>query len=275
MHSTIIGLAAITAFSSSMAMPLSDDPPREPSLARESHEVRVEGSEFVVRTAQGTELRGEQVLGLTLTLPKGITVRVDSMRHDTLAPDLFLYDLKARDASSGEWRSMCAPDHEGRQLALPLQGRTDETNGFVADPAAIRLSCTGGALAKCVRYGYRYWSGSGMRDDLVPFYQACVRMIRADYCGDGQPATRPGVLIDIWDDRAADRRPEPIAWQFEAGWTPQGAVCVNHTRVNAIESLHQLVQRCPRLAAASGTPCTEEQARTQGALLFNASPKED
>src|SRR6202162_534078 len=46
--------------------------------------------------------------------------------------------------------------------------------------AGLHLRCPG----KCVRYGYHPWEqapdGRPMRD----YYDACVRMVRADYCGD-------------------------------------------------------------------------------------------
>ena len=30
-------------------------------------------------------------------------------------------------------------------------------------------------------------------------HEACVRMVRADYCGDGRSHTVDGMAIDVWD----------------------------------------------------------------------------
>lgn len=100
---------------------------------------------------------------------------------------------------------------------------------------------------------------------------ATTRMMRADYCGDNEPHTRNGTLIDLFDD-AGIQKPEQEELVFEAGWGPQGAVCVNHVRIPEIFSLKQLIESCPRLAeVAHGPTCTEETARRQGAILFNRS----
>ena len=58
---------------------------------------------------------------------------------------------------------------------------------------------------------------------------------------------------------------------FEAGWTHDGAVCVNHPRVKENISLGDIAARWHRLAGRTGARCTEETARSLGALLFNRS----
>jgi ADYC domain-containing protein len=110
--------------------------------------------------------------------------------------------------------------------------------------------------------------------DGVPtrdYFDACVRMVRADYCGDGRGWTRDGMLIDIWDDHGiqkTDASSSPTL-SFEAGWTPEGAVCVAHTRVPENITLDKLKTSCPRLAIIPA--CDETSARAAGALLFNRS----
>jgi hypothetical protein len=236
--------------------------------------VRVEGNEFILLDGKQGELRGTQLKGRTLTLANGFVVRINAVTRDARAPDLFLYDLQVPDGAAGKWRPMCEPDAEGQRLGFGLAGRTSPDGEFVPDPGAVRLTCTSGALAKCIRYGFRYWDARGARPDLTTTYQACVRMIRADYCGDGVPATRAGMVVDIWDVARIKHAPPSTGRSFEAGWTPKGAVCVHHTRVADIEQLPQLLRRCPRLAAESGPHCTEERARALGAVLFNASGAE-
>src|SRR5262249_28455994 len=97
------------------------------------------------------------------------------------------------------------------------------------------------------------------------------RMVRADYCGDGAGTTRDGMSIDLYDVFGIQAPDNDAAQDFEAGWGPDGAVCVRHVRVKENTSLDALARSCPRLAARLGADCTEETARGAGALLFNRS----
>ena len=69
---------------------------------------------------------------------------------------------------------------------------------------------------------------------LRDHYNACVRMLRADYCGDGRSWTRDGTLIDMWDDhriQTSDTLSDPaFSFSKRDGWA-QGAVCVRRTRI--------------------------------------------
>jgi hypothetical protein len=55
-------------------------------------------------------------------------------------------------------------------------------------------------------------------------------MARADYCGDGVPHTEDGTLIDVFDPAGIQVAVEDAALSFEAGWSTEGAVCVNVPR---------------------------------------------
>ena len=59
---------------------------------------------------------------------------------------------------------------------------------------------------------------------------------------------------------------------FEAGWSPEGAVCVRHVRVKDKASLDALEASLPRLRGRTGAVCAEAFARSLGATLFNRSP---
>ena len=106
----------------------------------------------------------------------------------------------------------------------------------------------------------------------MPKFQACLRMVRADYCGDGRSWTKNGMTIDVYDDVGIQSPEKDSSMPFEAGWSPDGAVCVHHPRVAANLSAETLKQQCPRLAAVTGVQCTETWARTKGkAVLYNRS----
>ena len=137
-----------------------------------------------------------------------------------------------------------------------------------APPGEFELTCTAGVHGKCIRFGYLPWQGEPMRG----LYNGCIRIMRADYCGDGEATTRDGTLIDFYDDYGIQTLDEQSARTFEAGWTAAGAVCVSHVRIKENISLDALARRCPRLSHAPlGADCTEERARSLGAILFNRS----
>ena len=135
--------------------------------------------------------------------------------------------------------------------------------GGVGEPGIFEIVCTSGAPGKCVRFAI-FRVSAAMRD----IYDACVRMIRADYCGDGEGTTRDGMRIDLYDDRGIQQADSDPAQEFEAGWTAAGAVCVRHVRVKENISLERLAASCPRLRDRLGATCTEDRARALGATLF-------
>src|SRR5436309_1412359 len=83
------------------------------------------------------------------------------------------------------------------------------------------------------------------------------RMVRADYGGDGHGTTRDGMLIDIYDAWRIQTPDLREGQDFEAGWSPEGAVCVRHVRVKENVSLEELERLHPRLKGRTGTACTE------------------
>jgi hypothetical protein len=166
----------------------------------------------------------------------------------------------------------CSPAPDGTRLGFPLAGRTAPDGRLVvSEPGIFELVCTSGAQGKCVRFGYHPWqiapNGGPMRD----YFNACVRLLRADYCGDGRGWTRDGTLVDIWDDygiQTLDGGGDP-AFSFEAGWRADGAVCAAHSRIPENVTLERLKAYCPRLEAISS--CDENSARAAGALVFSRS----
>jgi hypothetical protein len=84
-------------------------------------------------------------------------------------------------------------------------------------------------LAKCARWGYRPWqSYNGV--PLAAYHQACTRMARADYCGDGESHTKDGTPVDIYDNLGLLVRGNDPLLHFEASWTPRGAYCISKQR---------------------------------------------
>ena len=197
-----------------------------------------------------------------------VRVRIASVVQDPKNSSVLLHDFRIEGAGT----PLCSPDPEGRQAGFPLVGRTAPDGRFLdAPPEVFELTCTSGAQGKCVRFGYHPWQQAEEGVSMRRYHDACVRMMRADYCGDGRSWTKDGTLIDLWDDRGlqqSETATDPV-FSFEAGWTPDGAACVARTRVPDRLTLDDLRDICPRLRIAP--PCNEVVARLKGALVFNRS----
>jgi len=241
--------------------------------AAEVQSVSVDGTAFVATLTDGQVLRSPDLIGAVLTIDTSsgrLRLRVDAVERDpdAVAGPVWLHSFSVP-APDGAWRTLCDAGPDGRRQGFPLAFRPREPDGEMepAPPGIFELVCTAGARGKCVRFGYLPWQDEPIRD----LYNACVRMMRADYCGNGEATTRDGTRIDLYDDRRIQTLDELSAREFEAGWTAGGAVCVHHVRIKENVSFDALAKRCPRLKDALGAECTEERARSLGASLFNRS----
>ncbi len=259
----------VTAFA---ALAIAGPPPwAAPQTAAPS--VEIVGTAFHVTLADGHVLAQSELDGVVLTFGDGSgkqrRLRIDAVERDPKDPDgeVMLYALSEQDPESGEWRNACLPDPDGRRLGFPLAGSFTPDGRYQPAPGKLLITCTGGAEGKCVRFGYKPWGHTRDGVSLAPYYQACVRMVRADYCGDGVGHTRNGTPVDIFD-RIGIQKDEPApALSFEAAWGPEGAVCVRHTRLKSVLPTEALGRICPRLESRVGQSCDEAAP----ALLFDRS----
>ncbi|MFI4974902.1 MAG: ADYC domain-containing protein [Caulobacterales bacterium] len=233
--------------------------------------ISVDGTRFVVTSPSGDDLSPETLVGAELDSGDGRVVRIDSIEKDSKSiADVWLYRLSARQPT-GRWADICTPDREGRSAAIPLPGYFDARAHFVSDPRRFTLACTSGAQGKCVRLGYRPWESDPRGRSVAPTYDACVRMMRADYCGDGRSFTRDGTPVEITDGgRARTAQARARNFEFEAAWGQDGAICVARPRIPAETSLAALATICPRLRGHLGEGRCSRNA--PGALLLNSSP---
>lgn len=237
------------------------------------HSVEVDKTAFRVTLSDGRVLAQEQLPGTILLLGDGTggqrRIRIDGVEHDSqdTAGEILLYTFSEQDPESREWHNLCLPDPEGRRLGFPLAGAFTPEGRYEAARGKILLTCTGGAEGKCVRFGYKPWGVGTNNISLAPYYQACVRLVRADYCGDGIGHTRDGTPIDLFDTIGIQRDEPAPGMTFEAAWGADGAVCVRHTRLPDVLDSVTLAANCPRLEHSLGEACDEAAA----ALLFNRS----
>jgi hypothetical protein len=150
------------------------------------------------------------------------------LKIDSIAPlaapndDVLAYDVKA--SVDGGWAPLCGYDTDGSiKLALAVPGTWNVTTGAWSDDGgSFSFACRKASVAKCVEFGYKSWLGLG------DYAHACVRMLRADYCGDGVPHTITGTPINLYDNLGVQADTE--SWGVDAEWTPDGALCFNHYR---------------------------------------------
>jgi len=251
--------------------------PATPAPAAALQSVEVEGTEFKATFADGRVLRSRDLVGATLTIAldaQTVRVRIDAVERD---PDakvgvVWLHTFSPQGAD-GVWRNICNPGPDGRRQGFPIVGRVRPGDAALdpAEPGVFDITCTGGARGKCVRFGYGPWPNPRSAIPSYDLYNACIRMVRADYSGDGKGTTRDGQPIDLYDRFGIQRPTDDTTFAFEAGWTRDGAVCVRHVRVEENVRLEDL-EALPALRGLTGTICTEEFERTHGAVIFNRSP---
>jgi hypothetical protein len=235
--------------------------------------IEANGTAFRTTLSDGSLKQGKELAGALLTFNlngRQLRVRIASIVADPedKSGTVLLHDF--RNEATGE--PLCGRAPDGTRLGFPLAGRTGPSGLWLkADSGTFELICTSGAQGKCVRFGYHPWEKAPDGLPMLDYYNACVRLMRADYCGDGHGWTRDGTPVDLWDRlgiRKADTRSDTI-FTFEAGWSPDGAVCVARTRIPENVTLDRLKESCPRLAAVP--VCDEGSAVGAGALLFNRS----
>jgi hypothetical protein len=228
-----------------------------------------EGGDFRAELSDGRVLRGADLVGAVLHFD-GLDIRIDAARQDAGVPgaqastpvtDVWLFRLSARQGEA-PWAEFCEPDPQGERLGMVLPG---EGGGF-------SLTCSAGGIGKCVRFGYRPWATAPDGRSLAPFHAACVNTLRAAYGGGERAFTRDGTAIDIYDRIGIQAPANDPDQAFEAGWTPEGAVCLAHPRIPENGSLAEIAAHATRLAGRTGPEaCDEDRAAALGALVFNRS----
>jgi len=110
--------------------------------------------------------------------------------------------------------------------AFPISGYWRDDGSYARSDRWFSFACTHRDVATCLKQGYR--------EDAPPakasLLEACTRMMRADYCGNGDTYTNDGSFISIWDNRAVSAREAVPEMKFEAAWDEHGAVCLARAR---------------------------------------------
>ncbi|HEX7841768.1 MAG TPA: ADYC domain-containing protein [Kofleriaceae bacterium] len=143
---------------------------------------------------------------------------------------------------------LCRPgltdDHAGglRGAAVIFRGDTyDERSYQVTDTLRdpdddqFNIACVGTAISKLHLLRHTAASGGGT---TVVQRQAMLRLLTADYCGNGHPFTVDGLPLDLEFDSPRGYAPTseslyPVTSRdtLDAGWNENGATCLGHPRL--------------------------------------------
>jgi hypothetical protein len=182
----------------------------------------------------GISLNGISLNGISLngsawtgSLSNGSTLalRVDGVVNGTGAnADVGLYTVSVQ--TDGGWAPLCGTDAAGTPIqALAVDGLWNLQQGvagggaYTPSTTQFTFACRGKSIAKCVELGYKPWTGHGSH------LAACVRMLRADICGNGTSFTVDGTPINLYDNVGIQADSE-TSWDIEAEWTADGARCL-------------------------------------------------
>jgi uncharacterized protein YjbI with pentapeptide repeats len=217
-------------------------------------------------------------------------LRFDDVYADPFYPDeedMFHYMISYKPQNGQTWSPLCRDLNNNAALAaIPLQNYWDAATGDRIDnDKVISFSCTNAVLAKCVEWGYRPWESTWRcrannwetpeNCDLISlkdYHQACTRMARADYCGNGTPWTVNGTTIDIIDHLYPQlQAQEGQGWQIEAEWGPDGAECLQDIRQQAWKAQGQYPKCEEKKRSKPKSDCGS--LKNHRALLVNTFPK--
>lgn len=197
-------------------------------------DLHLEGT-ALVGTLGGVQLRGRDFIGTTVTqvdtrgnTSTAVIAGVETDPRDTSGETL-LYTLRTKDPATGQLTDLCAPDADGLRRAIPVPGTWDASGAHQSSSKQFTFGCTSAAIGKCVRLGYRPWQ-SYQGTALEDYHQACTRMLRFDYCGNGGPHTADGTEIDVYDRLGINVQDNSALMLFDAAWTPDGAYCIERQR---------------------------------------------
>jgi hypothetical protein len=228
------------------------------------------GSELV-GTLSGSSVRGTDLIGAELQgqLSTGgtLVMHIDGART---AGGIWFYTVSYETASGDQ--PLCGLDGGGAPVeAIAFSGRWDYRQGvsgggaWINDSSSITFGCRGATLAKCAEIGYKPWANGPGGVPLRDHHQACTRMMRADYCGDGTSWTVTGTAINVYDGLGIQTDTE--SWAVEAEWTANGARSVKTSGSMRYQLLGAGTPSCISSLASSSTGNTANFST--GTLLMN------
>ena len=225
------------------------------------------GSRLIGSVLQGRDLAGNPV-----------DVVICSVEASGDGSGVFWHRVDAWNPVTQAWENPClATELVPNPRAMMLFGTWDGSGARHDDDRKATFACETGALAKCATWGYKPWAYDVYGISMADVHQACTRMVRADYCGNGRSHTTLGTVIDHydsvgvatsqWPGSAGERPP------FEAAWLPNGAACFAATRDG--RPISAVLDECPErftpvlLDMGSGDVCFQYWWHPETSVLRN------
>jgi len=248
-----------------------------------------------VQEGSNTPVSGQGLVGAVFIIERTSDNTTYELRIDAISPipgmpDVNEYTLSARQPGVTTWESACKDGQGQAVTAIPIPDATwnEATGARIERPGAVVFACRNAALGKCVSWGYRPWAAASNRCksdgsqcqtvDMRDAHQACTRMVRADFCGNGQTWTLNGTPLDIFDRFQTRIQDHVSDWGLEAAWTPNGAACVARYRQEGLgvpTCNGQAPAVCPGMAMHdywSVDSITNSTWDTMPGLLYTAFP---
>lgn len=153
-------------------------------------------------------------------------------------------------------KSVC-PGAEPEELAVTfIAGEIydREAIDLAGAPRWFSLACQGGAAYKMKMLGYSpsLPLGLGPQTSTPAQRRATLKMITADYCGDGTPYTEPGVEVH-WENVGGSVGGAAVSDPIEAIWSEDGALCLSNRRLPDPENpVHCELPSCEGAPPVSG-----------------------
>lgn len=238
--------------------------------------LRLEGGRLVASPSPVAGTAARDVVGTVLqgtaSDGKPVEVAICGAEPSPEDPGMVFYRIEAWNAVAQEWENPCvAEGREPNPRALAVSGVWDASGAHQDAPGKLTFACQNGAIAKCILWGYKPWA-SRDGQSLADLHQACTRMARADYCGNGRSHTYENTTIDMYDrlgmlqrETEASGEWDPARASFEAAWAPDGATCVARTRDG--REVATILQECPNrfqtgatVELGEGESCTVRRA---------------
>jgi len=193
------------------------------------------GGAITIGPSTGAPLVGASLVGSTwtgvATNSAQVKLRIDSALQGTApSTDLWFYAVSYQ--TSTGWSPLCGLDSSNQPIrAVSVGGYWAQVTGdsahYTTTATRFSLACRTKTIAKCVELGYK--PHKGYANQLA----ACVRMLRADYCGTGVSHTVDGTTINLYDNVGVNA--DNQSWPAEAEWTIAGARCINANNATRYE----------------------------------------
>ena len=144
--------------------------------------------------------------------------------YTEVAPNEGLYTFQTLD-ELGQPSYICDADASGSHAAIPVRNITvNRVTGDVnARSSTAYLACTSGAIGKAITWGYKPWQRS------LPDFEVATRMVRADYCFDGNSWTTEGTALQVRDSYSINDF-VIVSEPTEVVWTTTGVACLTQPR---------------------------------------------